>query len=60
MLKLGAVITLVVVRVPAILMTAYCAEVDVMFVAASSPAVLASVMAPSPVKVSVPAIAISK
>lgn len=59
LLVLGAVITLVVVSVPVILITAYCAVVDPMFVPDASPAVLASVTAPSPFKVKVPAIAMS-
>jgi hypothetical protein len=59
LLVLGAVIILVVVSVPVILITAYCAVVAPMFVPTASPAVLTKVTAPSPVRVKVPATAIS-
>lgn len=59
LLVLGAVMTLVVVNVPVILIIAYWAVVDPIFVPDASPAVLARVIAPSPLRVRVPATAIS-
>ena len=52
--------TLVVVSVPVILITAYWAVVPLMFVPVLPPAVFARVTAPSPVKVKVPAMAMSR
>jgi hypothetical protein len=60
LLKLGAVIILGVVSVPVTRITMYCAVVDPILVPDELPIVFVKVIAPSPAKDNVPAMAISR